>query len=57
MPQDFVLLKRDDNQARGLAQYALDFLTGRFGPPGEQALQQVGPACHALACCNYIAVG
>lgn len=41
MPQDFVLLKRDENQARGLAQYALDFVAGKLGSPGHRALEQV----------------
>ncbi len=41
MPEDSVLLKSDENQARGLAQYAVDFLSGRFAPPGQEALQMV----------------
>ncbi|HEX5446399.1 MAG TPA: MmgE/PrpD family protein [Pirellulales bacterium] len=41
MPEDSVLLKSDENQARGLAQYAVDFLSGRFAPPGQRALQMV----------------
>lgn len=58
MSGDFILLNRDENQARGLAQYALDFLAGRFDPPGERALRMVerfhldGVACgvSAIAC-------
>ena len=34
-------LPRTENQARGLAQYAIDFLNGRFAPPGERALRMV----------------
>jgi 2-methylcitrate dehydratase len=36
-----VVLARDENQARGLATYAIDFLTGKFSPPGERALRMV----------------
>lgn len=41
MADDCVVLTGEDNQARGLAAYALDFLSGRFDPPGEQALRRV----------------
>lgn len=41
MPQDSVLLRSHENQARGLAQYAVDFLSGRFEPPGQRVLQMV----------------
>jgi 2-methylcitrate dehydratase len=36
-----LFLPRTENQARGLAEYALDFLAGRFAPPGERALRMV----------------
>ncbi|MGH7194265.1 MAG: MmgE/PrpD family protein, partial [Candidatus Saccharimonadales bacterium] len=36
-----MLLRSDENQARGLAQCAIDFLSGRFDPPGQRALQMV----------------
>lgn len=36
-----VLLARDENQVRGLATYAIDFLAGKFAPPGERALRTV----------------
>lgn len=58
MIADVVSLPRDSNQARGLAQYALDFLAARLGSPGERALAMVerffldsiGCAVSALAC-------
>jgi 2-methylcitrate dehydratase len=37
----YVTLPRDENQARGLAQYALDFLGGRFAEPDEHVFQMV----------------
>jgi 2-methylcitrate dehydratase len=40
MPSE-VFLRRDENQARGLAGYAHDFLAGKFDPPGERALRMV----------------
>lgn len=36
-----VVLARNENQARGLAQFAIDFLAGKFPPPGERALAMV----------------
>ena len=36
-----LVLPPDTNQVRGLAQYAIDFLAGRFAPPGETALRMV----------------
>ncbi len=36
-----VTLRRDENQARGLGRFALDFLAGRLGEPGEGALRRV----------------
>ena len=38
MSSTYLTLPRDSNQARGLARYALDFLAGKFGPPGAAAL-------------------
>jgi 2-methylcitrate dehydratase len=53
-----LILSPDTNQVRGLAQYAIDFLAGRFAPPGERALaaverfhlDSVACAVSALAC-------
>lgn len=53
-----LVLPRGENQARGLAQYALDFLAGKWGEPSEAVLRQVerfhvdSAACavSALAC-------
>jgi 2-methylcitrate dehydratase len=38
---EYLVLPPDTNQVRGLAQYAIDFLAGRFAPPGEAALSAV----------------
>lgn len=40
MPDAYLTLSRNENQARGLGQYAIDFLAGRFGEPGEAALSR-----------------
>ncbi len=58
MPKQYVELPRDTNQARGLGEYALDFLQGRWGEPGEAALRQaerfhldsIACAVSAIAC-------
>jgi 2-methylcitrate dehydratase len=55
---DYLILPPDTNQVRGLAQYAIDFLGGRFAAPGEMALRaverfhldSVACAVSALAC-------
>jgi 2-methylcitrate dehydratase len=55
---DYLILPPDTNQVRGLAQYAIDFLDGRFASPGEKALaaverfhlDSVACAVSALAC-------
>lgn len=36
-----IVLSRAENQARGLATYAIDFLAGKFAPPGEKTLRMV----------------
>ncbi|MGH7135783.1 MAG: MmgE/PrpD family protein, partial [Pirellulales bacterium] len=36
-----IVLSRAENQARGLATYAIDFLAGKFAPPGEKPLRMV----------------
>ena len=58
MSESFITLRRDENQARGLGQYAIDFLAGKFAPPGREALERIeqfhldSVACgvSALAC-------
>lgn len=40
MSQTTAELARDTNQARGLGQFALDFLNGRLGAPGEAVVRQ-----------------
>jgi 2-methylcitrate dehydratase len=55
---DQLLLPPDTNQVRGLAHYAIEFLGGRFDPPGTTALaaverfhlDSVACAVSALAC-------
>jgi 2-methylcitrate dehydratase len=37
----YVKLARTDNQARGIGQYAIDFLAGRLGTPDEAVLARV----------------
>ncbi|HXT58024.1 MAG TPA: MmgE/PrpD family protein [Pirellulales bacterium] len=41
MSENYVLLPRAENQARGLAQYAIDFLAGRLGQPSPKVLERV----------------
>ncbi len=41
MSKTHVLLSRHENQARGLGQYAIDFLRGKWGEPAEAALAAV----------------
>lgn len=41
MSNKYALLPRDTNQARGLAQYALDFVQGKFPPPSDAVLAKV----------------
>ncbi len=41
MSNDFVTLPRDQNQARGIGQYAIDFLAGKFAGPDESVLRMV----------------
>jgi 2-methylcitrate dehydratase len=58
LDSDVLMLSPDTNQVRGLAQYAIDFLAGRFAPPGDLALRAVerfhldsiACAVSALAC-------
>ncbi len=58
MSNEFITLARDTNQARGLGQYAIDFLGGRFAGPDAGVLRRVerfhldSMACgvSALAC-------
>ncbi len=40
-PNQYVTLARDTNQARGIGQYAIDFLAGKLGQPGQEALDKV----------------
>lgn len=41
MPDQFVTLPRDQNQARALAEYALRFLSGEIGQPDDRVLAAV----------------
>lgn len=58
MPDEFVLLSRRDNQARGIGQYAIDFIAGRLGEPDPTVygrvelfhLDSIACAVSALAC-------
>ncbi|MBW3600041.1 MAG: MmgE/PrpD family protein, partial [Planctomycetes bacterium] len=41
MADAYITLSRRENQARGLGQFAIDFLAGRLGEPGEAAPARV----------------
>src|SRR5688572_22071133 len=41
MNSHYLTLSRRDNQARGIGQYAIDFLTGKLGRPDEAVLAKV----------------
>src|SRR4051794_40205491 len=41
MSLQIIQLSRGENQARGIGQYAIDFLAGRLGRPDEAVLQRV----------------
>ena len=41
MDRNYVFLPRTENQARGLAQYAIDFLAGRLGQPSPTVLERL----------------
>src|SRR5262245_17322327 len=41
MPNAYLTLKRTENQARGIGQYAIDFLAGRLGTPSQAVLERV----------------
>src|SRR5262249_54988240 len=41
MANSYVTLDRPEKQARGLAEYAIDFLAGRFAEPDEAVLAMV----------------
>ena len=41
MPNEYVTLPRDENQARGLGQFVIAFLGGKFAGPDESVLRMV----------------
>lgn len=41
MPNQYLTLARGENQARGIAQYAIDFLAGKFPGPDESVFRMV----------------
>ena len=41
MSNSYLILKRSENQARDIGQYAVDFLAGRLGMPSESVLARV----------------
>ncbi len=41
MSNEFVVLSRSENQARGIGQYACDFMSGKLGEPAESVYQKV----------------
>jgi 2-methylcitrate dehydratase len=58
MANEYVMLPRHENQARGIGQYALDFLAGQLGRPDAEVLERteqfhldsIACAVAALAC-------
>src|SRR5262245_43602169 len=41
MSSQYIQLSRHENQARGIGQYAIDFLAGKLGQPDDAVLQRV----------------
>src|SRR6266850_1519353 len=41
MSSQYVKLSRHENQARGIGQYAIDFLAGRLGSPSDAVVRRV----------------
>ena len=41
MSDEYITLRSDENQARGIAQYAIDFIGGKFAPPDAGVLAKV----------------
>ena len=41
MANEFVVLAKQDNQARGIGQFALDFMSGTLGDPAEAVFRKV----------------
>ena len=41
MANQYLTLARNENQARGIANYAIDFLGGKFAGPDESVFQMV----------------
>jgi 2-methylcitrate dehydratase len=54
---EFQTLSRDENQARGLAQYALDFVAGRLGGPSPAVLAKVEQFHTDAIACAVSALG
>ena len=51
MNDEVITLARDQNQARGLGQFAIDFLSGRFAGPDASVLRMVERFhCDSMAC-------
>jgi len=57
MLESHVILSRRENQARGIAQYALDFLAGRFEPPAASVLRKVEQFHLDSVACAVAALG
>src|SRR5437762_11576319 len=51
MSSSYVKLSRNENQARGIGQYAIDFVAGRLGSPSAAVVHRV-EECHfdSVAC-------
>ena len=53
----YLTLPRDTNQARGIGQYAIDFMAGRLGAPSEAVLQNVEQFHLDSIACGVAALG
>jgi 2-methylcitrate dehydratase len=56
-PNQFVTLSWDTNQARGIAQYALDMVSGRNAGPSDEVLQKVEQFHLDSVACGVSALG
>jgi 2-methylcitrate dehydratase len=57
MPSTYVILPRNSNQARGIGQYAIDFLAGRLGQPSGSVLDRVEQFHLDSIACSIAALG
>src|SRR5688572_4210231 len=56
MATTYIPLPADTNQARGIGQYAIDFLAGRLGQPDEEVLARVEQIHNDSVACGVAAL-